>query len=295
MTDYLEDDYRRVIGEAGKTSFLPGTGIEIIHSVDLTIAPEHVLFDFDGTLSLVREGWPEVMVPMMVEALTDTGTDESAETLSSVAYEFIMQLNGKQTIYQMMRLAEEVKKRGGVPREPSEYKAEYHDLLMQRIQGRREGLRNGEIKREELIVPGSLEILGALRDKGAHLYLASGTDEQFVKEETQLLGMDEYFGENIYGALQDYRSFSKARVIERILAENEVGGAGLLGLGDGYVEIQNVKRVGGTAIGVASDEAGRSGKPDAWKRDRLIGVGADIVVPDFSDYKELIAYLWGTE
>ena len=26
-----------------------------------------VLFDFDGTLSLIREGWPQVMIPMMVE------------------------------------------------------------------------------------------------------------------------------------------------------------------------------------------------------------------------------------
>ena len=32
-----------------------------------------VLFDFDGTLSLLREGWPRVMVPMMVEALVRTG------------------------------------------------------------------------------------------------------------------------------------------------------------------------------------------------------------------------------
>jgi hypothetical protein len=29
----------------------------------------HVLFDFDGTISLIREGWPAVMVPMFVEML----------------------------------------------------------------------------------------------------------------------------------------------------------------------------------------------------------------------------------
>ena len=29
----------------------------------------YVLFDFDGTLSLLREGWPEVMVPMFAESL----------------------------------------------------------------------------------------------------------------------------------------------------------------------------------------------------------------------------------
>ena len=55
-------------------------------------------------------------------------------------------------------------------------------------------------------------------------------------------------------------------VIERILKENRAPGAQLLGFGDGYVEIQNIKSVGGVAVAVASDEAGRSGKPDAWKR-----------------------------
>jgi hypothetical protein len=65
----------------------------------------------------------------------------------------------------------------------------------------------------------------------------------------------------------------------------------LLGFGDGYVEIQNIKSVGGVAVAVASDEANRSGKPDAWKRERLIGAGADIVIPDFQDYKTLLDYL----
>ena len=39
--------------------------------VPLRPRPEisHVLFDFDGTLSLIRQGWPDVMVPMFVEAL----------------------------------------------------------------------------------------------------------------------------------------------------------------------------------------------------------------------------------
>ena len=33
-----------------------------------------VIFDFDGTLSLIREGWPQVMIPMMVRALRATAT-----------------------------------------------------------------------------------------------------------------------------------------------------------------------------------------------------------------------------
>ena len=84
-------------------------------------------------------------------------------------------------------------------------------------------------------------------------------------------------------------------VIERILRENQVDGRSLLGFGDGFVEIQNVKSVGGTAVGVASDESLKSGKPDVWKRDRLLGVGADVIIPDFHDWSPLIKYLWGEE
>jgi hypothetical protein len=127
---------------------------------------------------------------------------------------------------------------------------------------------------------------------GLPLYLASGTDEQYVKEESQLLGLVLYFGDRIYGAIDDYRSFSKKMVIERILSENRVDGSALLGFGDGYVEIENVKSSGGVAVAVASDEAGRSRNPDAWKRDRLIGVGADIVIPDFVDGRVLLEYLF---
>lgn len=292
---YHEDDYRRTVERPIRTEFLDHTRIEIVHPVDRSTPPKHVVFDFDGTLSLVREGWPEVMVPMMVEILHATGTSESAEDLKRLVYEFVMQLNGKQTIYQMIHLADEVRKRGAEPEEPGVYKQIYHDRLMERIHGRREALRSGQAKPEEMLVPYSLELLGELCRRGATVYLASGTDETYVREEVQLLGLDTFFGRHVYGALDDYKNFSKAMVIERILRENNVDGASLLGFGDGYVEIQNIKSVGGTAVAVASDEAGRSGKPDPWKRDRLIGVGADLVIPDYQDWQQLIRYLWKEE
>src|SRR3954447_17340948 len=77
-----------------------------------------VLFDFDGTLSLIREGWPLVMIPMMVEVLRQTGTAETDEQLAPAFEDFVMRLNARQTIYQMIQLADEVTKRGGTPREP---------------------------------------------------------------------------------------------------------------------------------------------------------------------------------
>lgn len=291
-SDYLETDYRRVVDPTGPAVFLPGSNVEIVCEPSRRKPPEHVLFDFDGTLSLIRQGWPEVMVPMMVEVLRATGTGESPGRLHDLAFEFVMELNGKQTIYQMIRLAEEVRKRGGTPEEPIRYKQVYHDRLMERVADRCEALRSGRVSREQVLVPSSLEVLEELRRRGVELYVASGTDAEFVLDEARLLGLDEYFGARIYGARDDYKTFSKAMVIERILRENEVEGASLLGFGDGYVEIQNVKAVGGTAVAVASDEAGRSGKPDQWKRDRLIGVGADLVIPDYRHWRQLIGYLW---
>ena len=97
MPDYREQDDQRVVDESQESHFLPGTGIEIIRAIQLAAPPEHVLFDFDGTLSLIREGWPDVMVPMMVQVLLETGTDETAQQLHRLAYDFVMQLNGKQT------------------------------------------------------------------------------------------------------------------------------------------------------------------------------------------------------
>jgi len=290
--DWYEDDYRPLAAKPESTRFLDGSNVEIIRDHPARQPPRHVLFDFDGTLSLIREGWPEVMVPMMVEVLQATGTDESAESLRELVFEFVMQLNGKQTIYQMIHLAEEVRRRGGRPEEPVVYKQAYHQRLMQRIEGRREALRSGRTGREAMLVPYALEILAELQRRDVRLYVASGTDEHYVREEASLLGLEEYFGPHVYGALDDYRTFSKAKVIERILSKHRVEGAALLGFGDGYVEIQNIKSAGGTAVAVASDEAGRSGQPDAWKRDRLIGVGADLVIPDYRDWRPLLVYLW---
>src|SRR3954468_15824531 len=133
-----------------------------------------VLFDFDGTLSLIREGWPQVMIPMMVDILRQSGTGESEVELTSAVEEFVMRLNGRQTIYQMIQLAEEVQRRGGRPREPLEYKHRYHDLLMGRIHGRLAALADGSTAAEDWTVPGSHALLEELRRRGLALYLASG-------------------------------------------------------------------------------------------------------------------------
>lgn len=250
-----------------------------------------VLFDFDGTLSLIREGWPQVMIPMMVEVLRGTGTAEDDATLTAHVEDFVMRLNGRQTIYQMMQLAEEVAMRGGRPLDPLAYKHEYHARLMRRIQGRLDTLASGQATPADWTVPGSHAMLGRLAERGLSLYLASGTDIAFVQREAELLGLTRYFGPHIYGALDDYQNFSKKMIVERILKENNLRGEELLGFGDGFVEVEEVKRVGGVAVAVASDEVKREGI-HAWKRDRLVRAGADLVIGDYRCMDTLLQMLF---
>ena len=70
------------------------------------------LFDFDGTLSTIRSGWVEEMVPMMVEILADLKSGESEAELTELVKEFVGRLTGKQTMYQMIELADNITARG---------------------------------------------------------------------------------------------------------------------------------------------------------------------------------------
>jgi len=89
-----------------------GTYIEIVNK-NLKIGRiQSVLFDFDGTISVIREGWQDIMVPMMVEELMKTPKHEDEAILQDYVREYVYLLTGKDTIYQMIRLAEEVEKRG---------------------------------------------------------------------------------------------------------------------------------------------------------------------------------------
>src|SRR5260370_40151145 len=183
--------------------------IEILHPSLPRGRFRSVLFDFDGTLSLIREGWPQVMIPMMVEALNETGTSEDERALTAHVEDFVMRLNGRQTIYQMIQLAEEVKKRGGQPLEPLADKHRYHDRLIRRIQGRLDALASGQATPDDWTVPGSHALLAQLQVRGLKLYLASGTDVAFVKREADLLGLTKFFGLHIYPAPHDYPNLPK--------------------------------------------------------------------------------------
>jgi len=268
----------------------PCPPLEIVRPEAFPTRIRHALFDFDGTLSLIRQGWQQVMAPMMVEYLMATPQHEPREVVERLVAEMIDETTGKQTIYQMMALEEMIRERGGEARDAAAYKRDYLDRLWERIEGRVAGLEQGRIEPHSLRVSGAMAFLQALRERNITCYLASGTDVGYVRNEVRALGLDGFFGAHVYGALEDWQSYSKAMVIERILRENRLQGAELATFGDGFVEIENCVAVGGIAVGVASDEEQRH-RVDAWKRERLIRAGAHVILADFCRADEILALL----
>lgn len=266
----------------------PSTDIELVRE---TLVPRTdlraAIFDFDGTLSLLRRNWHEVMIPMMVDVLAETGTVESRSDLHDHVEQFVMRLNGRQTIYQMIQLAQEVEDRGGVPLDPLDYKRQYHNLLWNQVVPRIESITVEGVAAETLTVPGAERLLSLLADRGLTLYLTSGTDLDYVRNEVAVLGLDSYFGARVFGALDNYQSFSKAMIIQQILADDQISGEQIIGFGDGFVEISETKKVGGLAVGVASNEESRVGI-NVWKRERLVQAGADIIVGDYRHAEQLL-------
>jgi len=249
---------------------------------------KYALFDFDGTVSLIRQGWQEIMIPYFAEVMEATGTKESHEEILTVVREFVDLLTGKQTIFQCMQLDEEVVKRGGPRRPPIEYKNEYLHRLGLRIADRKEALANGSLPQDAWQVPGCADFIKKLQDNGIKCYLASGTDEEDVIYEAKLLGLDRAFAGGIHGAHADMTECSKELVIRDMIQKENIKPNELVSFGDGYVEVQLVAELGGLAIGAATDEEHRTGINE-WKRERLTKAGANAIIPDFTDSDAIIS------
>jgi phosphoglycolate phosphatase-like HAD superfamily hydrolase len=194
----------------------------------------------------------------------------------------------------MRRLAEEVAARGGVPGDPEAYLAEFLRRLFAVADRRKGELASGTVPPQAWAVPGTHDLLDNLRRRGVALYLASGTDLKYVRQEAELLKLTGYFDEHVYAPMDDTPDFSKRDVLAMILRDLGIRGDELIGFGDGASETAEVKRVGGVAVGVASQEVGVPGI-NRMKRDILVGLGADVVIPDYSGQERLVAWLFGEQ
>ncbi len=228
--------------------------------------PRCAVFDFDGTVSLLRTGWQGVMEAMMVDALGE----ERRELVRS----YIEESTGVQTILQMEWLDAEVRELKGRSSGPRALKAEYDGLMLELV-GRRS--RGGDA----LLLPGAVEFIRALKRRGVELHLASGTDRKHVLEEARFLGVEDLFGrENIHGAVGDVSLYSKKKLFAELLASERFSREEFLVCGDGPVEMKVAAELQAARLGVASNESA-PGEWDQAKRERLTRAGAQVLVPDF--------------
>jgi len=254
----------------------------------------HAVFDHDGTVSTLRQGWEQVMAPVMIKAILGEKYETADETLyhqvRKHVLDYIDKSTGIQTIVQMEALVEMVREFGIVPdnkiSDKFGYKQIYNDALMELVNRRIEKFKRGELDINDYTIKGALEFLKALRQMGVKLYMASGTDCQDVIAESEALGYAELFDGGIYGSVGDLAKYSKKMVIETIMTENNLQGPELAVFGDGPVEMRECRKRDGIAVGIATDEIRRHGL-NIEKRTRLIKAGTHIIVPDFSQYDEL--------
>jgi phosphoglycolate phosphatase-like HAD superfamily hydrolase len=259
-----------------------------VRNPDLVRRPFPVaVFDFDGTVSLVREGWAGVMADLGLELLPNPAPNDRLYLEDQM-----LRLSGKPSIFQMRRLAEIAAERGGRPPDPDALLAEFLRRLFAVADRRKAELRGGKVSPAVWAVAGTHELLDELQRRGVVLYLASGTDLKYVREEAALLDLTRYFGDRVFAPADNTPDFSKRTVIAGILRDHGLAGGRLLGFGDGYSETVEVKRAGGVAVGVASQEAGVPGL-NAVKRAMLAELGADVIVPDYAAPRSLIAWLFG--
>lgn len=229
------------------------------------------VFDFDGTLSLLREGWATVMAQQGVELLDDPTRQAELEL------EMLM-LSGKPSIMQMQRLIE-IAQAAGRPH-PSDAE------LLQQFQQRLAGILHARLNavagspRGAFCVPGAIEILDELKLLGIPCVLVSGTLKDYVLAEAELLGVLHYFGDEVYAPEANNSTFAKTDVISGLLSQRGLEGAQLIGFGDGYAETVAVRELGGYVVGLATRDIGEDGL-NTMKEGMLYRLGADIVLPNY--------------
>ena len=277
---------------------LEGTEIELAAPLPEHPVIRHAVFDHDGTLSTLRQGWEAVMESVMVRCILGDRYEQIDELsfarLEERIRSYIDRSTGVQTLVQMQALVEMVREAGHVPAEKvldaRGYKALFAREMAAMIHQRIGKLQRGELEVADCTVKGAARLLEELRRRGVRLYLASGTDHADVEEEAGALGYADLFEGRLYGSIGDLSHEPKKVVLDRILGEIGDGGA-IVTFGDGPVEIRESHKRGALTVGVASDEVRRYGLNPA-KRARLIQAGADLVVPDFSQLEPLLGLLF---
>ncbi|MDO4550149.1 MAG: HAD family hydrolase [Planctomycetia bacterium] len=265
--------------------------IEIIGLPVPESRPRAAVFDFDGTISLIVDGWQEIFMDIFRRALSSFpgGNEIHDEKIAQI----IDQNTGKRTISQAYSLVEEIRKLGGSPEDPLVYLNEFTRRLKAITAPRVQALKNG-VKVENFVVPGIHSCLKMLREHAVKLCLVSGSPESVVLKSAELLGVREFFGDEIHGTRSDDGAFKKSEIFHQFLSKNGISPKELIGFGDGFTETRDVHEMGGLAIGIIFDKNTHSGVNEV-RRNRLMEAGADWIISDYTCLSDLESRLFVPE
>ena len=246
------------------------------------------LFDFDGTISDERVGWPNLAVANNVAyliALTQPHMDyQEAEKMVLSDIEFTI---GVPTYIQMKRLRTMIEERGytGVELNPRMFKDSYNIALINMVESRRAKLKTGELTMDDLRINGAMELLQQLNQRlSGGVYLASGSDLDAVSESVEHLGYSEFFPKDRIAAanIENQDDDPKEKVVKGLLENQNIRGEQLVTFGDGFPEMLYTYLAGGVGVGVLSRDESHYEHMGHFtveqKKQRLLNAGAHILV-----------------
>jgi phosphoglycolate phosphatase-like HAD superfamily hydrolase len=265
--------------------------IELLPSFQPRPRATHVVFDFDGTLSWIRHGWPEVMQTVMTDRIP-LRDGETPKELRDWLFGTMYNYNGRPTAVYMDAMRDEIQERGGEA-DHSEMLEAFLVALDALAQQRINKISNGACAPDDYLVFGARKLVNLMTTRGLKSIILSGNPNDQVNREAELLGIADYCEGHIYGHV-DANSFSKQSVMEKLMAEEKFTGENLIAIGDGGAEIKAARALGGLAVAICSDEnVNGSGTVDPHKRDTLLAAGADAVIADYREPEALLGILMG--
>lgn len=257
------------------------------------------LFDFDGTISDERVGWPNLAVPNNVAyliALSSPFMDH--KQAEKIVVKEIEETIGIPTYLQMKRLCGILEDNGytGPKLDPKMLKDSYNDALVGMVESRRAKLRAGEMTMEDMRIDGAMELLTEVQKRLSRgVYLASGSDLDAVTESVEYLGFSQFFPKDRIMAAGSLGPEDDAKdvVIRRMTGEMGIPGEELLTFGDGFPEMLYTHRAGGVGVGVLSRDESHYEHLGHFtveqKKQRLLNAGAHLLVYNpFQNIPELL-------
>jgi len=246
------------------------------------------LFDFDGTISDERVGWPNLAVPNNVAYLIAMSSPHmDHKQAEEIVVTEIEQTIGIPTYLQMKRLCSILEDHGytGPKLDPKMLKDSYNDALVGMVESRRAKLKTGELTMDDMRIDGAMQLLTELQKRLANgIYLASGSDLDAVTESVEHLGYSQFFPRDRIMAAGSLGPEDDAKevVLGRMTGEMGLRGEEIVTFGDGFPEMLYTYRAGGVGVGVLSRDESHYEHLGHFtieqKKQRLLDAGAHILV-----------------